>query len=265
MNRWLLFHAGAALMLSALLSMGCTSTPALSERVQVSDLATRAAPYTRVTIIPVTANFYIGPPHLQYALQKTGRRLNDPMLLDEPSIYPSKLTDQSQQIAKSLEQLLGVAFSSRGFTVDPLDRNQVYADEVYLLRSQIWEGLADQAQDKSTLSIHFRLSLDSAITPFIAKTSSELLVFADFRGWRKTAGDAVADNVSKLPFMAPASSPSGTSRLLVTLIDTKSGELLWGNQAHHHTFSPVPPDYNFDQLKGLLTEALAPLALTRTP
>jgi hypothetical protein len=183
------------------------------------------------------------------------------------------LSAERAKAESELTQLVANELSSRGFKVQ-FAQNQENATEqptntnlAMSMCEQVTDGMygkVSKLPETEAHNYHFTLGTNTAA--LTKNSGAGSVVFVRLRIWKRSAGDNAAETGTKtliglatLGFVVPAKSPSGAIVLQMALVDGPTGDVLWGNEVSHLSFTLAgSPDYA-NKLKGFVADLFKPM------
>lgn len=126
---------------------------------------------------------------------------------------------------------------SRGFNISFLGRKDAHDKGIYNEVLQLRRKYNDEIKILHNANFNEKnaSSIDINFSTYIAKigevTDSDLVMIADFSGYARTSGSVALSFVTGMITGVYSGGPSAASSMLIGIIDTKSGKLLWSNTA----------------------------------
>ncbi len=173
-----------------------------------------------------------------------------------------RLYADDQRVADELRGLVAAALSQRGVTTTDVELED---DTRTQLRSAYdvinYEQLS--AEQHSTLGGRYDLGPDVAAVA--ERAGAHGIVFVVFKGATRTGGSVAAEVALKTLIGASTGvilfkEPNGAALLIVTLVDGKTGEVLWEDRVGE-TWSTLIPDFDRDDLAAMVKNVFATFPL----
>jgi hypothetical protein len=140
----------------------------------------------------------------------------------------TELDDDERRVRASLSKQLAAAFESRSVRSVTLDLSEPGASAVRKNYQPVFEAISHPAGGRAMIA--------EPSAYLVGQVRADALVFADFNGFIRTPGSQAVKYARDAAIVIATmgllwvSEPNSRAIMRVTLVDAKSGEILWENQ-----------------------------------
>lgn len=237
------FRLTPAIAIAATLLAACADTTRVRQDPQ---FASRRAAISTVAVLP---------PNVQFSL-----RVGD---------ASEKLVEASHRIATELGPLVVTRLEQKGFTPKADAFEEAYASRMEGPRqlAELIEKAYSEVDTKTGVwdlalkdhALNYQRSLGKSAVDLASHAHADALLFTMFHGWTRTTGSIAGEVATKivltalLGLLVPPDT-SAYSRMLVALVDGRTGDVLWTNWTGKPSFAWAAKDYDSDELSRFVEE-----------